>query len=189
MPTYDAERYSRQTRFPPLGGLGGSRYGCSHRRGCGRHSGFGGFSLVASAPERAILECLLLAPERMDLVETYGLLENLRTLRPQLMQSLLEACSSVKVKRLFMFMAERAGLPVPVVSHADLFGGKVSAALDRQHPRDLFDVRHLLDAEGFDGDVQGKNGQRCFRKHQTVDERPMSCSPVPFAALWAVPLS
>jgi hypothetical protein len=73
---------------------------------------FGGFSLVASVPERAILECLLLAPERMDLVETYGLLENLRTLRPQVMQSLLEGCSSVKVKRLFMFLAERAGLPV-----------------------------------------------------------------------------
>jgi hypothetical protein len=28
------------------------------------------------------------------------------------MQSLLEGCSSVKVKRLFMFLAERAGLPV-----------------------------------------------------------------------------
>ena len=28
------------------------------------------------------------------------------------MQSLLEACSSVKVKRLFLLMAERAGLPV-----------------------------------------------------------------------------
>jgi hypothetical protein len=73
---------------------------------------FGGFSLLASAPERAILECLLLAPERMDLVETYGLLENLRTLRPKVTQTLLEACSSVKVKRLFMFMAERAALPV-----------------------------------------------------------------------------
>ena len=73
---------------------------------------FGGFSVVSSAPERAILECLLLAPERMDLVETYGLLENLRMLRPQVMQSLLEGCSSVKVKRLFMFLAERAGLPV-----------------------------------------------------------------------------
>ncbi|MBM3955867.1 MAG: nucleotidyl transferase AbiEii/AbiGii toxin family protein [Planctomycetes bacterium] len=43
---------------------------------------------------------------------------------------------------------------LPVVSHADLFGGKLSAALDRQHPRDLFDVRHLLDAEGFGGDVR-----------------------------------
>lgn len=43
---------------------------------------------------------------------------------------------------------------VPVVSHADLFGGKVAAALDRQHPRDLFDVRHLLDVEGLGSDVR-----------------------------------
>jgi hypothetical protein len=43
---------------------------------------------------------------------------------------------------------------VPVVSHAELFGGKVSAALDRQHPRDLFDVRQLLDVEGFGEDVR-----------------------------------
>ena len=71
-----------------------------------------GFSLLASAPERAILECLFLAPERMDLVEIFGLLESQRTLRPKVMQSLLEQCSSVKVKRLFMFMAERAELPV-----------------------------------------------------------------------------
>ncbi|WP_333927427.1 nucleotidyl transferase AbiEii/AbiGii toxin family protein [Bradyrhizobium sp. CCBAU 11361] len=30
------------------------------------------------------------------------------------------------------------------VSFADLYGGKIVAALDRQHPRDLFDVRDLL---------------------------------------------
>jgi len=77
-----------------------------------REQALGGFSLLASTPERALLECLFLAPDRMDLEETYGLLENQRTLRPTVMQSLLEACSSVKVKRLFMFMAERAGLPV-----------------------------------------------------------------------------
>jgi predicted nucleotidyltransferase component of viral defense system len=29
---------------------------------------------------------------------------------------------------------------MPVVSFADLFAGKIVAALDRQHPRDLFDV-------------------------------------------------
>lgn len=45
-------------------------------------------------------------------------------------------------------------IEVPVVSHAELFGGKVSAALDRQHPRDLFDVRQLLDVEGFGDDVR-----------------------------------
>ena len=36
-----------------------------------------------------------------------------------------------------------------LVSFADLFAGKIVAALDRQHPRDLFDVRDLLANEGL----------------------------------------
>jgi predicted nucleotidyltransferase component of viral defense system len=36
-----------------------------------------------------------------------------------------------------------------LVSFADLFAGKMVAALDRQHPRDLFDVRVLLATEGL----------------------------------------
>ncbi len=30
-----------------------------------------------------------------------------------------------------------------------LYGAKICAALDRQHPRDLFDVKYLLENEGF----------------------------------------
>jgi len=41
-----------------------------------------------------------------------------------------------------------------VVSHAELFGGKICAALDRQHPRDLFDIQQLLDNEGFGDNVR-----------------------------------
>lgn len=37
-----------------------------------------------------------------------------------------------------------------LVSHADLYAGKIVAALDRQHPRDLFDVHYLLANEGVD---------------------------------------
>jgi predicted nucleotidyltransferase component of viral defense system len=37
---------------------------------------------------------------------------------------------------------------VQVVSFADLYAGKIVAALDRQHPRDLFDIRHPLANEG-----------------------------------------
>lgn len=40
-----------------------------------------------------------------------------------------------------------------VVSHAELFGGKVAAALDRQHPRDLFDIHQLYDHEGLAEEV------------------------------------
>lgn len=42
---------------------------------------------------------------------------------------------------------------VPVVSLPDLYGGKICAALDRQHPRDWFDVMQLLDAGDFSRDV------------------------------------
>jgi predicted nucleotidyltransferase component of viral defense system len=43
---------------------------------------------------------------------------------------------------------------IHVVSMAELYGGKICAALDRQHPRDLFDVRLLLDNEGFNDDIK-----------------------------------
>ncbi len=36
-----------------------------------------------------------------------------------------------------------------VLSFEDLYGGKICAALDRQHPRDLFDIKCLLDNEGL----------------------------------------
>ena len=38
---------------------------------------------------------------------------------------------------------------IPVVSLPDLYGGKLCAAMDRQHPRDLFDVKMLLAEEGI----------------------------------------
>jgi len=38
---------------------------------------------------------------------------------------------------------------VPVVPFGQLYGGKICAALDRQHPRDLFDVKLLLENEGL----------------------------------------
>ena len=82
-----------------------------------RDQTLGGFALKASSPERAILECLHLAPSRIDLGECYHLVEGLLNLRPKLMQQLLEACNSIKVKRLFLFMADKANLPV--MKHLD----------------------------------------------------------------------
>ncbi len=40
-----------------------------------------------------------------------------------------------------------------IVHMNDLYAGKMCAALDRQHPRDLFDIRNLLDNEGIDDDL------------------------------------
>lgn len=43
---------------------------------------------------------------------------------------------------------------IQVVSFADLYAGKIMAALDRQHPRDLFDIRNLLANEGISDDLR-----------------------------------
>jgi predicted nucleotidyltransferase component of viral defense system len=43
---------------------------------------------------------------------------------------------------------------IQVVSFPDLYAGKLVAALDRQHPRDFFDVRDLLANEGISADLR-----------------------------------
>lgn len=43
---------------------------------------------------------------------------------------------------------------VPIVPIGQLYGGKICAALARQHPRDLFDVKFLLDNEGFSEEIK-----------------------------------
>ncbi len=55
---------------------------------------------------------------------------------------------SPKVEDQFGFAEAR------IVSFADLYAGKLVAALDRQHPRDLFDVRDLLANEGIGDDLR-----------------------------------
>ena len=65
--------------------------------------------LLVSSPERAILECLNLPDASSSLLDIYYIMEGLTTLRPKLVQTLLEKCTSKKVKRLFLYMAEKAG--------------------------------------------------------------------------------
>lgn len=43
---------------------------------------------------------------------------------------------------------------IDVVPKAQLFGGKIIAALDRQHPRDIFDIKYLLVEDGFDDEIK-----------------------------------
>jgi len=67
----------------------------------------GAFSITLSSSELAILEVLYL----VDKNETYEyaslLMEGLKTLRPAVVQELLEKTMSIKVKRLFMHLAEK----------------------------------------------------------------------------------
>ena len=55
-----------------------------------------------------------------------------------------------------------------VVAFEDLYGGKLHAALDRQHPRDLFDVKLLYENEGLTDDLF-----RVFLVYVASSGRPM----------------
>ena len=52
---------------------------------------------------------------------------------------------------------------------ADLYGGKLCAALDRQHPRDIFDVKILMENEGITDDIRA-----AFVIYLASHDRPMS---------------
>lgn len=54
-----------------------------------------------------------------------------------------------------------------VVSFEDLYGGKIHAALDRQHPRDLFDIAQLYENEGLTDDLL-----RTFMVYLASSSRP-----------------
>lgn len=54
------------------------------------------------------------------------------------------------------------------LSEAELYGSKICAALDRQHPRDLLDIKVLLDNEGITTDIR-----RAFVIYLVSHDRPM----------------
>ncbi len=59
---------------------------------------------------------------------------------------LMEVCAAVEDEFGYVEMS--------VVDLADLYAGKICAALDRQHPRDLFDVKWLLENEGLTDEIR-----------------------------------
>jgi Transcriptional regulator, AbiEi antitoxin, Type IV TA system/Transcriptional regulator, AbiEi antitoxin N-terminal domain len=72
---------------------------------------FGAFSLAISSPERAMLEVLDGVPDVTAFEEARQLMEGLPTLRPKLLQQLLEHCTSVKVKRICLYLADATKMP------------------------------------------------------------------------------
>lgn len=68
----------------------------------------GNFSIQISGAARAMFECLYLTPEKQDLMECFQFMLGLNNLMPGKVQMLLEECTSIKVKRLFLYLAEKA---------------------------------------------------------------------------------
>lgn len=61
-----------------------------------------------------------------------------------------------------------ADLEIPLVSIEDVYGGKLVAAMDRQHPRDLFDVMQLFSHEGITPGIR-----RAFVVYLVSSNRPI----------------
>ena len=59
---------------------------------------------------------------------------------------------------------------IQVVSDAELYGGKICAALDRQHPRDLFDVFLLFQESGYNEDIKYGFIQALVSHMRTIHE-------------------
>jgi hypothetical protein len=57
---------------------------------------------------------------------------------------------------------------IPMLASAELYAGKLCAALNRQHPRDLFDVKLLLENEGITDEIR-----HAFVVYLAGDNRPM----------------
>ncbi len=68
---------------------------------------FKNFSIKISSAPRAIMESLYLVPDKQDLYECFHYMESMNNVRPGLVQELLENCASIKVKRLFLYLADK----------------------------------------------------------------------------------
>ena len=66
-----------------------------------------GWPVCASSRELAIMECILLAPDQYSYMDVYYLFEMLGDLRPDVIQELLEHCTSMRVRRVFLYMAKK----------------------------------------------------------------------------------
>ena len=133
------------------------------------------FSIKVSNPVRALMECLYLSPGNQDLIECYELMESLNNLRPQNVQPLLEQCQSVKVKRLFLYLAENAGhrwVKYLDLSNVDLGKGKRSVVKGGAYvpkyqitvPKELYNPYHYLMG----------NASRLLEIFESKDEKQLS---------------
>ena len=68
-----------------------------------------GVDVLVSSPEQAFMECLLLAPEQYNYMDLYYIMEQLTSLRADVVQTLLEHIKNQRIKRVFLYMAEKAG--------------------------------------------------------------------------------
>ena len=116
------------------------------------------FSIQVSAIERALMEVLALVPEKVSYAHAYLLFQGQETLRPSLVQALLENCASYKVKRLFLHLGKKCGLPWVArlnLEKIDLGQGKRQIGVGGCYDKDYkISVPRLSPFEDDNGDIE-----------------------------------
>ena len=113
-----------------------------------RYFGDGQWPMVVSTPERAILELLDELPHKESFHQADMLMEGLTSLSPKRMARLLQKCRSIKVKRLFLWFADRhrhawlkrldhSGIDLGSGKRMLVRGGKLDSKYLITIPRDL----------------------------------------------------
>jgi len=75
-------------------------------------SGVRDLQIQVSTPERAIMEVLYeVGDDEHAFIHAFELFEGLTSMRPKVVNTLLQHCKSIKVKRLFLFMADQLSYP------------------------------------------------------------------------------
>ncbi len=115
-----------------------------------------GFQTHVPTAETGETKLLVLSSRNEVKIEANFVLRG--TVRPVRRASLTPAARNVLL----------ADLDIPVVSLEDVYGGKLVAALDRQHPRDLFDVMQLFAHEGITPGIR-----RAFVVYLASHNRPL----------------
>jgi hypothetical protein len=112
-------------------------------------------TMPVSAPEQAILETLTLLPNEMSFEHVVQLMQGLTQLSPRKLDVLLQSCKSVKVKRLFFWLADQFEYPWCKqlnVADYDLGSGKrVIAKGGRLDKRYYITVPKALHEDGAGG--------------------------------------
>lgn len=95
---------------------------------------------------------------------------NSATIKVEVTPVLRGTINQTRVQHLSPSVEEMFGTTEMRLLHfADIYGGKICAALDRQHPRDLFDIQYLLSNEGLTEELKN-----CFLIYLISHNRPMA---------------
>jgi len=100
------------------------------------------WSLTMSVPERAILEMMDELPQHESFNQVDVIMEGLANLRPGLVGKLLQECRSIKVKRLFLWYADRHGHAW--LKHLDQSSVDLGKGKRQLVPQGHFDSHHQI---------------------------------------------